>query len=72
MERRWCPFAKMKCDQREKELSYAKQAEIHNSTHTLGSEKRQLMIQMQGQRAKKNKIMEQVYADAIAEIKEKA
>ena len=36
--------AKMKCEQREKELSYAKQAEICNSICTLGSEKRQLMI----------------------------
>jgi hypothetical protein len=63
--------AKMKCDQWEKELSYAKQAEICNSICTLGSEKRQLIIQMQGERAKKNEIMEQVYADVIAEIEEK-
>jgi hypothetical protein len=36
--------AKLKVDQRERELSYAKQAEVCNSICTLLSEKRQLMI----------------------------
>jgi hypothetical protein len=45
--------AKMKVDQRERELSYAKQAEVCNSICTLSSEKRQLMIQMQAERVKK-------------------
>jgi Fe2+ transport system protein B len=63
--------AKMKMDQRDKELSYAKQAEARNSIRTLGSEKRQLMIQMLAEKAKNNRAMEQVYADAIAEIDQK-
>jgi hypothetical protein len=63
--------AKMKVDQHERELSYTKQAEVCNSICTLSLEKRQLMIQMQAERVKKNKTMEQVYADAIAEIEEK-
>jgi hypothetical protein len=63
--------AKMKVDQRDKELSYAKQAEARNSIRTLGSEKRQLMIQMLAEKAKNNRAMEQVYADAIAEIDQK-
>ena len=63
--------AKMKVDQREKELCYAKQAEARNSIRTLGSEKRQLMIQMLAEKAKNNRAMEKVYADAIAEIDQK-
>ena len=47
------------------------QAEIRASLHSLGAEKRQMIIQMQAEKVKKNKTMETVYADAIAEIKEK-
>ena len=46
--------AKMKVDQHEKELCFAKQAEDHNSIHTLGSETRQLMIQMLAKKVKNN------------------
>ena len=63
--------AKMKVDQREKELIYAKQSEVRNSIRTLGSEKRQLMIQMLAEKVKNNTAMEKVYADAIAEIEQK-
>jgi hypothetical protein len=63
--------AKMKVDQHEIELCYAKQAEARNSICTLGSEKRQLMIQMLAEYAKNNRAMEQAYADAIAEIEQK-
>jgi hypothetical protein len=70
--------AKMKCNQREKDRnereknrSYAMQAEIRASLRSLGAEKRQMTIQMQAEKVKKNKSMETVYADAIAEIEEK-
>jgi hypothetical protein len=63
--------AKMKVDQHEKELSYAKQSKVCNSIHTLGSEKRQLIIQMLAEKIKNNMAMEKVYADAIAEIDQK-
>ena len=70
--------AKMKCNQREKDRnerekdrSYAMQAEIRASLRSLGAEKRQMMIQMQAEKVKKNKTMETVYGDAIAEIEEK-
>ena len=70
--------AKMKCNQREKDCneqekdrSYAMQAEIRASLRSLGAEKRQMMIQMHAEKVKKNKTMETVYGDAIAEIEEK-
>ena len=37
----------------------------------LNAEKRQMTIQMQVEKVKKNKLMEQVYSDAIKEIKQK-
>ena len=70
--------AKMKCNQREKDCneqekdrSYAMQAEIRASLRSLGAEKRQMMIQMQAEKVKKNKTMETVYGSAIADIEEK-
>ena len=70
--------AKMKCNEREKDRnerekdrSYAMQAEIRASLCSLGAEKRQMMIQMQAEKVKKNKTMETVYGDAIADIEEK-
>ncbi len=70
--------AQMKCNQREKDRneqekdrSYAMQAEIRASLCSLGAEKRQMTIQMQAEKVKKNKTMETVYADAIAKIAEK-
>ncbi len=70
--------AKMKCNQREKDRnerekdrSYAMHAEIRASLRSLGAEKRQMTIQMQAEKVKKNYFMETVYADAIAEIEEK-
>jgi hypothetical protein len=70
--------AKMKCNEREKDRnerekdrSYAMQAEIRASLRSLGAEKRQMMIQMQAEKVKKNKTMETVYGDAIADIEEK-
>ena len=55
-----------------KRLYYPCLATKGSSPHTLGSEKWQLMIQMQRERVKQNKIMEQVYvveatADQIEE-----
>ena len=47
------------------------QAEIRASLRSLGAEKRQMMIQMQAEKVKKNKTMETVYGDAIADIEEK-
>ncbi len=53
--------AKMKCNQwekdrnqREKDRSYAMQAEIRASLRSLGAEKMQMMIQMQADKEKKN------------------
>ena len=50
----------MKCNQREKDRnerekdrSYAMQAEIRASLRSLGAEKRQMMIQMQAEKVKK-------------------
>jgi hypothetical protein len=63
--------AKMKCVQREKDRQYAMQSEVRASLRTLNAEKRQMTIQMEAERVKKNKVMEQVYADAIAEIEKK-
>ena len=63
--------AKMKVEQRDKELCYAQQAEARNSIRALGSEKRQLLIQMLAEKVKNNTAMEKVYADAIAEIDQK-
>jgi hypothetical protein len=63
--------AKMKVEQRDKELCYAQQAEARNSIRALGSEKRQLLIQMLTEKVKNNTAMEKVYADAIAEIDQK-
>ena len=52
--------AKMKCNrqekdrnEREKDRSYAMQAEIRASLCSLGAEKRQMMIQMQAEKVKK-------------------
>ena len=63
--------AKMKCVQREKELNYAMHAEICSSLHTLNAEKRQTIIQMHVEKVKKNRVMEQVYSDAVREIEQK-
>ena len=70
--------AKMKCNQqekdrneREKDCSYSMQAEICASLCSFGAEKRQMTIQMQEEKVKKNKTMETVYGDAIADIEEK-
>ena len=63
--------AKMKCVQREKELNYAMLAEVRSSLRTLNAEKRQMIIQMQVEKVKKNKVMEQVYSDAVTEIEQK-
>ena len=65
--------AKMKCMQREKDRNYAMHAEIHASLClcSLNAEKRQMTIQMQVEKVKKNKLMEQVYSDAIKEIEQK-
>ena len=63
--------AKMKVEQHEKELCYAQQSEACNSIRTLGSEKRQLLIQMLAEKVKNNTAMEKVYADAIVEIDQK-
>ena len=60
--------AKMKVEQHDKELCYAQQAEARNSIRALGSEKRQLLIQMLAEKVKNNTVMEKVYADVIAEI----
>ena len=43
------------------------QAEIHSSLCSLAAEKHQMIIQMQAE----NALMEKVYSDLIAEIKEK-
>lgn len=71
-------IAKIKCNEREKDCneqqkdcSYAMQAEICASLRRLGAEKRQMMIQMQTEKVKKNKTMQTVYADAIDDIVEK-
>ena len=63
--------AKMKVEQRDKELCYAQQAKACNSICALGSEKRQLLIQMLAEKEKNNTVMEKVYADVIAEIDQK-
>ena len=63
--------AKMKCVQREKDCQYAMQAEVCASLRTLNAEKRQMTTQMEAERVKKNEVMEQVYANAIAEIEKK-
>jgi hypothetical protein len=47
------------------------QAEIRASLCSLGAEKRQMTIQMQAEKVKRNKTMKSVYADVIAESKEK-
>jgi hypothetical protein len=52
--------AKMKVEQLEKELCYAQKFEARNSIRTLGSEKRQLVIQMLAEKVKNNTAMEQV------------
>ncbi len=57
--------------QREKDCSYAMQAEIRASLRSLNAEKRQMAIQLQAEKIKKNKVMEQVYSDAIREIEQK-
>ena len=63
--------AKMKCVQREKELNYAMLAEVRSSLRTLNAKKRQMIIQMQVEKVKKNKVMEQVYYDTVTEIEQK-
>ena len=60
--------AKMKCDQRDQDRTYAMQAEVRGSLRSLASEKRQMIIQMQAEKAKNNAVMEKVYSDLIAEI----
>jgi hypothetical protein len=55
----------------EKELNYAMLAEVCSSLRTLNAEKRQTIIQMQVEKVKKNKVMEQVYSNAVREIKQK-
>jgi hypothetical protein len=57
--------AKIKCNEREKDRnerekdrSYAMQAEICASLRSLGAEKRQMMIQMQAEKVRKNKTRE--------------
>jgi len=57
--------------QREKDRNYAMHAEIRASLRSLNAEKRQMTIQMQVEKVKKNKLMEQVYSDAIKEIEQK-
>ncbi len=63
--------AKMKRVQRERDCNYAMHAEICSSLCSLNAEKRQMTIQMQVEKVKKNKVMEQVYSDVIREIKQK-
>ncbi len=63
--------AKMKCVQHEKDCNYAMHVEICPSLCSLNAEKRQMIIQMQVEKVKKNKVMEQVYSDKIREIKQK-
>ncbi len=62
MEKRMVSVAKVKCNQqekdrneREKDHSYAMQAEILASLCSLGAEKRQMMIQMQAEEVKKRR-----------------
>jgi len=62
---------KMTCIQREKDRNYAMHAEIRASLRSLNAEKRQMTIQMQVEKVKKNKLMEQVYSDALKEIEQK-
>lgn len=47
------------------------QAEVCSSLCSLAAEKRQMIIQMQAEKAKKNALIEKVYSDLIAEIKDK-
>jgi hypothetical protein len=63
--------AKMKCVQREKDCNYAMHVEICSSLHTLNAEKRQMIMQMQVEKVKKNQVMEQVYSDAVRKIEQK-
>ncbi len=63
-----CNVAKMKCVQRDRDRTYAMQAEVRSSLHSLASEKCQMIIQMQAEKAKNNAVMEKVYSDLIAEI----
>ncbi len=63
--------AKMKCDQRDQDRTYAMQAEVRGSLCSLASEKRQMIIQMQAEKAKNNAVMEKVYSDLITEIEDK-
>lgn len=62
--------ARMKCVQREKDRTHAMQAAIRASIHSLNVEKRQMTIQLQSEKVKKNKVMETVYSDAIREIEQ--
>ena len=63
-----CDVAKMKCVQRDQDRTYAMQAEVCSSLCSLAAEKRQMIIQMQAEKAKNNAVMEKVYSDLIAEI----
>ena len=63
--------AKMKCMQSEKDRNYAMHAEIRASLRSLNAEKRQMTIQMQVEKVKKNKVIDQIYSDAIRDIEQK-
>ena len=47
------------------------QAEVHSSLCSLAAEKRQMIIQMQAEKANNNAVMEKVYSDLIVEIENK-
>jgi hypothetical protein len=66
-----CSVAKMKCVQRDQDRTYAMQAEVCSSLCSLAAEKRQMIIQMQAEKAKNNAVMEKVYSDLFAEIEDK-
>ena len=57
--------------QRDQDRTYAMQAEVCSSLHSLAAEKRQMIIQMQAEKANNNAVMEKVYSDLIVEIENK-
>ena len=63
--------ARMKCVQRDQDCTYAMQAEVRSSLRSLAAEKRQMIIQMQAEKANNNAVMEKVYSDLIVEIENK-
>ena len=65
------PVARMKCVQRDQDCTYAMQAEVRSSLCSLAAEKRQMIIQMQAEKANNNAIMAKVYSDLIVEIENK-